>query len=192
MLSRRNGQQKVGLEYRQVMHSADALDGDLGWTLGVVFRSYVRTANTLMSHLPGGPRGYQVLAAAAQELAGGQGALAQRLGIDKTVMTYLVDDLEEAGLVRRQPDPTDRRNKRIVATARGRSTWQRTQTRLEQAEDHLLAPLDAADRAVLRALLRRLAVQAQSTDPVTDTCHIVTELAPDEPPVAVGTRRPRR
>ncbi|GAA0831388.1 MarR family winged helix-turn-helix transcriptional regulator [Streptosporangium amethystogenes subsp. fukuiense] len=162
--------------------TSDALDSDLGWTLGVVFRAYIRTVDALFGHLPGGPRGYQVLAAAAQELPGGQGALAQRLGIDKTVMTYLLDDLEQAGLVERRPDPADRRNKRVVATEHGRATWADAQTRLEHAEDHVLAPLEEADRSVFRELLRRLAVQADSLDPVHDTCRLVTELAPDAAP----------
>ncbi|MEU0484394.1 MarR family winged helix-turn-helix transcriptional regulator [Streptosporangium sp. NPDC006013] len=176
---------------RPGMETSDALDSDLGWTLGVVFRAYVRTANALVSHLPGGPRGYQVLTAAAQELPGGQGALAQRLGVDKTVMTYLLDDLEQAGLVERRPDPADRRNKRIVATERGRATWADTQTRLEHAEEHVLAPLDPADRSVFRELLRKLAIQANTLDPVHDTCRLVAELAPDTTP-AKPRRAPRR
>ncbi|GII81942.1 hypothetical protein Sru01_69240 [Sphaerisporangium rufum] len=165
----------------------DALDADLGWALGVVFRAYVKSANALFHDLPGGPRGYQVLAAAAQETPGRQGALAQRLGIDKTVMTYLVDDLEAAGLVQRRPDPADRRHKRIVATDLGRATWRRTQDLLDHAEEHILAPLDPADRTTFRDLLRRLAARAQSLDPVADTCQIVTDLAPDDP----APRRPR-
>jgi DNA-binding MarR family transcriptional regulator len=169
----------------------DALDTDLGWTLGVVFRAYVKSANALFRDLPGGPRGYQVLAAAAEELPGGQGALAQRLGIDRTVMTYLVDDLEKAGLVQRRPDSADRRNKRIVATERGRTTWQATQVRLDHAEEHILAPLDPADRAVFRELLQRLAIRAQSLDPVADACQIVTDIAPEDAAVHTPSR-PRR
>jgi DNA-binding MarR family transcriptional regulator len=152
------------------------LDDDLGWTLGVVFRSYVRTADALVSELPGGPRGFQVLAAAAQELPVGQGVLAQRLGIDRTVMTYLVDDLEAAGLVSRRPAPNDRRNKQIVATEQGRVTWSTLRARLERAEDHVLAPLSAADRNRFRDLLRTLATRAQTLDPVADACVMVEEL----------------
>jgi DNA-binding MarR family transcriptional regulator len=155
------------------------LDTDLGWSLGVVFRSYVRAAHQLLGDVPGGPRGYQVLAASAQGLPGGQGALAQRLGIDKTVMTYLVDDLEAACLVERHADPADRRNKRVVATEAGDRCLRETRRRLEQVEDHVLGALDPADRVVLRDLLRRLAVTAQAADPVRDTCELVDELAPD-------------
>lgn len=157
------------------------LDDDLGWSLGVVFRSYVRTADALLAELPGGPRGFQVLAAATAELPVGQGVLAQRLGIDRTVMTYLVDDLEAAGLVTRRAAAGDRRNKHVVATERGRDTWERTRTRLERAEDHVLAPLETADRARFRDLLRTLALRAQDHDPVHDACAVVEELDPDRP-----------
>jgi DNA-binding MarR family transcriptional regulator len=163
------------------------LDDDLGWSLGVVFRSYVRTADALVSDLPGGPRGFQVLAAATQELPVGQGVLAQRLGIDRTVMTYLVDDLEAAGHVTRRAAATDRRNKQVVATEHGRTVWESLRTRLERAEDHVLAPLSAADRDRFRSLLRTLALRAQSLDPAADACALVEEL--DGPRPRYSARR---
>src|SRR4051794_3080233 len=83
---------------------SEALSDDLGWGLGVVFRAYVAAANAAVSDLPGGQRGYQVLAAAAKGAVSSQLALAQHLGVDRTVMTYLLDDLESAGLIERRPD----------------------------------------------------------------------------------------
>jgi len=53
-----------------------------------------------------------VLVAAARGNARNQLALAQQLGVDRTVMTYLIDDLERAGYVERRPDPADRRSAR--------------------------------------------------------------------------------
>ena len=157
------------------------LDDDLGWSLGVVFRTYVRMADTLVSTVPGGPRGFQVLTAARQEEPVGQGALAQRLGIDRTVMTYLVDELEAAGLVERRPDAKDRRNKRIVATEYGEGLWADLQRRLGKAEDHVLAPLSVAERTKFRGLLRKLALRAQDLDPVADACALVEELDAPSP-----------
>ncbi len=37
-------------------------------------------------------------------------------------MTYLLDDLEAAGLIERRPDPSDRRARRLAATPHGRDT----------------------------------------------------------------------
>ena len=91
----------------------DRLAGDLGWSLAVMFRAYVKAADAATAGMPGGHRGYQVLCAAARDEPGSQAAMAQRLGIDRTVMTYLLDDLEAAKLVERQPDPADRRSRRV-------------------------------------------------------------------------------
>src|ERR1700682_3347898 len=93
-----------------------ALDQDLGFTLGVIFRAYLQAANAVVCDIPGGPRGYQILVAAIQHQADGQGGLAHRLRVDRRVMTYLIDDLEAAGLVERRADPADRRSRHIVAT----------------------------------------------------------------------------
>ena len=152
------------------------LDDDLGWSLGVIFRTYVRMADTLMSTVPGGPRGFQVLTAAAQEEPVGQGALAQRLGIDRTVMTYLVDELEAASLVERRADTKDRRNKQILATEYGEGLWAELQHRLSKAEDHVLEPLSDVERARFRRMLRKVALRAQDLDPVADACALVEEL----------------
>jgi DNA-binding MarR family transcriptional regulator len=45
--------------------------------------------------------------------------LAQALNIDKPNATTVVDDLEELGLVRRTPHPTDRRARIVEATPKG-------------------------------------------------------------------------
>jgi DNA-binding MarR family transcriptional regulator len=164
---------------------ATRAENDLGWALGAVFRSYVRVANTAMDQLPGGPRGYLVLSAAAHDAPRSQLALAQHLGVDRTVMTYLIDDLVTAGLVERQPDPADRRARRIVATRAGRTELRRLERMLRRAEDVVLAPLDPADREVFRGLLCRVARHAHAQDPAHDLCQIVTELAD---PAAAGSR----
>ena len=140
--------------------STAAVETDLGWALGVVFRSYLRSANHVMDDLPGGPRGYQVLVAAARGTARSQLALAQQLGVDRTVMTYLLDDLERAGFVERRPDPADRRSRQITLTKSGGEQLCSLERALRAAEEDVLAPLDAVDRPVFRRLLQCLATQS--------------------------------
>ncbi len=152
------------------------LADDLGWALGVTFRAYVAATHSVLADLPGGPRGYQVLSAAASGAVNSQLALAQHLGIDRTVMTYLLDDLEGAGLIERHADPADRRARRIVATARGRGLLATLNERLEAAEAQLLAPLDPAEQASFRTQLRLLATRADAADPVASPCTLVDEL----------------
>ena len=162
-----------------------ALSGDLGWALGVVFRSYVSAANAAFADLPGGPRGYQVLAAATRGEPGSQLELAQHLGIDRTVMTDLLDDLERAGLIERRPDPADRRARRIVATAAGRDLLGVLGGRLRAAEQDVLAGLASEDdRVAFRSLLRQVATHASTLDPVHavqaahSVCDIVQQVSP--------------
>jgi DNA-binding MarR family transcriptional regulator len=91
-------------------------------------------------------------------------------------MTYLLDDLEKAGLIERRPDPQDRRARQIVATASGRERLDHLDQRMEAAELHVLAGLDAEeDRRAFRALLFRLAAHAHALDPVRSSCGVVTD-----------------
>jgi DNA-binding MarR family transcriptional regulator len=160
----------------------DRLAGDLGWGLAVVFRGWVKAADAVTEGLPGGHRAYQVLCAAARDEPGSQAALAHRLGIDRTVMTYLLDDLVRAGLVERQPDPDDRRNRRVVATAYGKTVLTELDERFCRAEQHLLAGLDAEGQQAFRGLLRELAAHVNDLDPVATACDVVEDISRREPP----------
>ena len=157
---------------------ADVLRDDLGWALGVVFRSYAAAARAAFFDVPGGPRGYQVLAAAARSRPGSQQELAGHLGVDRTVMTYLLDDLARAGLIERRPDPADRRARRIAATARGAAQLGDQDQRLRAAEDDVLGGLGTeADRQAFRGLLQRLATHVSALDPVPDACALDPDAA---------------
>ncbi|MCW2906849.1 MAG: transcriptional regulator, MarR family [Actinomycetia bacterium] len=153
------------------------LSHDLGWAVGTVLRAYAKAAHAALEGLPGGPRGFQVLAAAAEDAHGSQLALAHRLGVDRTVMTYLLDDLEKAGLIERRPDPADRRARRIVVTAGGQDKLAGLNERLRAAEEQVLSGLDEADQQAFRTLVRRLAMSVSSADPLRGACEAATEVA---------------
>jgi DNA-binding MarR family transcriptional regulator len=160
---------------------ADALADDLGWGLGMIFRAYVKAAHAAVADLPGGPRGYQVLSVAAQGSVNSQLALAQHLGVDRTVMTYLLDDLEAAGLIERRPDPADRRARRIVATKKGNELLTSLNDRLAAAEAHLLAPLGTKTSDTFRAQVRLLATQLDALDPPDSPCDLADEVDAEIP-----------
>lgn len=84
------------------------------------------------------------------------GYLAERLACVKSNITQLVDRLEADGLVRRMPDPEDRRSVRAVLTDKGREAYAAGQAAQAQAERELVEGLSADDRARLAALLRNL------------------------------------
>ena len=159
----------------------DALADDLGWGLGMVFRAYVAAAHAAVADLPGGPRGYQILSASAQGVVGSQLSLAQHLGVDRTVMTYLLDDLEKANLIERRPDPADRRARQVVATRRGRELLATLDVRLKAAETRLLAPLDHESRQSFRDQVRLLATRIEDLDPPDTPCELADEVDAELP-----------
>jgi DNA-binding MarR family transcriptional regulator len=169
--------------------SPATLEDDFGFALGVVFRAYVKAADALFVDVPGGPRGYQVLAAAARGQAGSQRSLAERLGVDRTVMTYLLDDLEKADLVERRADPADRRSRHIVTTAHGRERLSELERSLRSVELQVLGALPTDSQALFREQLRRIAARANELDPVDSACQVVTELDTGSAPRAAGTRK---
>lgn len=129
----------------------------LSWALVALLREWTARLDAAASDMPHGTRGFQVLSVVVHDTPPTQAALAARLGIDRTVMTYLIDKFVECDLVERQQDPADRRARRIVATEHGREVLAKLDARVAVAEQELLAGLDPADRDQLRTLLERAA-----------------------------------
>ncbi len=71
-------------------------------------------------------------------------------------MTKRLDRLEATGMIRREPDPRDRRGKLIALTPRGRDLVDHAVEAHLENEERLLAALPAAKRRELAALLREL------------------------------------
>src|SRR5438552_1328463 len=103
------------------------------------------------------PRGWAVLSALAEGGPRPQIDLATATGTDRTVMTYLLDDLEKQELIERARDPSDRRSYQIHLTRRGEETHRRVASGLAAQADTLLKPLDATERRQLTDLLARVA-----------------------------------
>jgi DNA-binding MarR family transcriptional regulator len=81
--------------------------------------------------------------------------LASLLRCDNSYVTTIVDNLEEAGLARRETHPTDRRIKMIVLTDPGRRLAERVHELL-RTPPPAFDLLDASDTATLERLMRKL------------------------------------
>ncbi|MEO3854883.1 MarR family transcriptional regulator [Acrocarpospora sp. B8E8] len=110
------------------------------------------------------PAAAGVLRIIAREPGLSQRALATRLGSVPSRVVVLVDSLEEAGLVSRTRDPTDRRHHRLDVTEAGRQVLGALRTAAETQNADVLAPLDAAERETFTALVSKLAA-AHGLDP---------------------------
>ena len=92
--------------------------------------------------------------AGGEQLSPGQ-LLAQTL-VTSGTMTNRIDRLEERGLVRRRPDPSDARSVRVQLTAAGRRRVDSALRDLVARENAILGSLDDAERATLAGLLRQV------------------------------------
>ena len=90
-----------------------------------------------------------------QEGASSPGDLARLWQVTPAVITGIVDRLESRGLVRRAPDPDDRRRLRLVLTETGRRASDEVEAALT---DELAAPLAAASATELAELSRALSL----------------------------------
>ena len=84
------------------------------------------------------------------------GALLRATLVTSGTMTNRVDRLEEAGLVRRRPDPQDKRGVLVTLTPAGQARADAALADLLEAEQALLAPLPKPSRQALAGLLRIL------------------------------------
>lgn len=85
--------------------------------------------------------------------------LAERLRIVPRSVTPVVDALEEAGLVRREVDPANRRSTLLVVTGEGRERYERVREARRRVAEELFSVLTADQQDRLRELLG--AVDAQ-------------------------------
>lgn len=102
----------------EVNWSDDAVDCDLGRSIGMLMRHYRMQVQPCVVELPRGVRGYQLLYTVPYKDLPNRLQMAEYLGIDRTVLPYVIDDLVEAGLIDRRANPADRRACKIVAIPR--------------------------------------------------------------------------
>ncbi|PWJ25752.1 DNA-binding MarR family transcriptional regulator [Branchiibius hedensis] len=82
--------------------------------------------------------------------------LADRLRIAPRSVTEVVDALEDKGLVRREPDPSDRRATVVQLTDEGEHTAARIRQLRHSRMDRLLDTLEPAEQAQLTVLLQKV------------------------------------
>ena len=126
---------------------------------GQLFFRIWRATHTRTSEMLGSVGLTPALFALLNVIGAREGAIQQELGsalgIDRSTMVSLIDQLESAGLAKRRPSATDRRAREIAITPKGRRALQRARGLILQVEDEVLAGLSVEERSELVALLRR-------------------------------------
>lgn len=99
---------------------------------------------------------WQVLTVLRRHEGINQGGLAEQLDVEPITVCRMVDRLQEAGLVERRADPSDRRSWRLFLTARAGALLEQLRPIAEGLFDDALDGLGEAERAALIAMLERV------------------------------------
>jgi MarR family 2-MHQ and catechol resistance regulon transcriptional repressor len=131
----------MGLVVRAHRHLTDLLGGELEQTVGIPLVWF-----DVLIHVGGAPERRLTMSRLSTDVALTTGGV-----------TRLVDRMVEAGLVARENCPSDRRSVYVVLTPEGHATLSRAvAAHIEGIDRHLMAPLDASDRAALSLALTKL------------------------------------
>ena len=139
---------------------AEQSDGrrDLAAMLQPLLRALVAAELPVLARHGVSMWGYVVLNALDGGPARTQAALAQAVGADKTRIIAVLDDLQQAGFITREPDPADRRARLLSITPAGHQVRAAVQAEIQANENRVLGRFPAADR---RAFLRALRVLSE-------------------------------
>jgi DNA-binding MarR family transcriptional regulator len=88
--------------------------------------------------------------------------LAERAGMAKQSMAYLVEDLAGLGFVATAPDPSDGRARLVRLTAKGRKLMATMLALSAEAEAEFIAKVGAADMRTLRRVLEKVVAALES------------------------------
>ena len=102
-------------------------------------------------------RSYSLLAIAASDIRPSQRELSEFLRLDPSQIVSLIDELEHRDLVRREPDPTDRRAKVVVATDAGRALAELARETVVESDASWFSRIPEDEREHFFSFLRTLA-----------------------------------
>lgn len=91
--------------------------------------------------------------------------LSQALLLTSGGLTKLLDRLEAAGLIQREPDPTDRRGLLVRLSPDGKARLDEAMNAHLENEERLLADISPEDREDLKRVLRTMLVSFEDHEP---------------------------
>jgi DNA-binding MarR family transcriptional regulator len=147
-------------ELRDIDLDVEAAVQRIQWVFRHIRRRMEETlAETGLSHGEWGLLGH--LALAGPPHRDSPGKLASKEGLSSGAMTSRLDKLEEAGLIRRLPDPSDRRALQVELTQKGHELWRKSVGVQAAKEAALAEALSARELEQLNRLLRKVLLQLE-------------------------------
>jgi MarR family transcriptional regulator for hemolysin len=121
------------------------------------FDACLRPFGFAMSHLP-------VLRVLADGRSHSQTELAQAAGVEQPSMAETLARMVRDGVIQREPNPDDKRGALISITRRSRARFPKAKAALVEREHQAMAGFSAAEKALLRDLLQRVAKNLEGTE----------------------------
>ena len=132
------------------------LDASSGYLLARLGAESRRLWAQMLSEFGMTPHDFGVLMMLGQLGSASQQQIGRLVGVDPRNVVAVIDALEAQNLVRRQPDPADRRRHAVALTAAGRRRLDVLARAGQQVEEEMLRGLTQDERAELHRLLARL------------------------------------
>lgn len=105
---------------------------------------------------------FAVLQFLRREVGLDQISLATRIGVDRTNIGVIIDEMESRGLVERRIDPEDRRARIVQLTEAGLAMHNRNSPQTKVVRDKIFAPLTAREQELFYDLLERMIAANES------------------------------
>ena len=140
-------------------HPSADLEGLIGYNLK---RAYVTVSDDFrraLKHDNLSPRLFSALAFVKAHPSLSQSALARQLGIERSGIVAMIDELEGRGYVIRKPVPKDRRRQALQLTPAGEEAYKIALGKVQAHEARLLGGLDAGQREALISILQKIRYQ---------------------------------
>ena len=134
----------------------------LGYLLKHAELRYAQLTSAELAPLAISPREWAALNCLDEQHGLSQREVAELLGIDRTRMVALVDELQANGWVERRPQPGDRRKNIVTLTASGRELTERGGRIIDECERRFLAVLNESDAEQLKTALDALVATDRS------------------------------
>lgn len=128
-------------------------DHKLGYLLKHVYQNFGQLTTATLEPLGIKPLEWAALSCLDEQRGLSQREVADLLGIDRTRMVALVDEVEAKGWVERRPQPGDRRKNIVSLTKSGRELMKRAGRLIDGCEQRFLSALDEQDAKRLKDAL---------------------------------------
>lgn len=153
-----------------------AIAPELGRYIGFLIRRVHAQFAAATAEGDSRPRDHAVLVVLADGNAFSQVELAERLGINRTIMIGVLDRVEAAGWVIRVRRPGNRRAHMLSITDAGRAQLESLRVEVERLDEKVTPNLSAAERRRLNELVHRLLPEPERTPLQVGTQFLVAQV----------------